>query len=240
MRQKAFTMLELVVVIVVAGIIAMMAIPRIQRNSLVECADQVVNHIRYTQHLAIDHNEYDRSDPTWFQNYWRILFHDTAPQGGWSYTIFRDSAGKHTGNPNSADEIARDPASDTKLLSPGYGNLKASAPLHFSKKLAIEKRYGVKDVKISAFGYGDDLKTISFDSFGRPMGALQNSKMPYDKLFRINNNCSNDGCRMIKILLCDTKGCPSSGKQIEIDVWMESGFIEVNQDPNISTALQGE
>ena len=51
--KKAFTMLELVVVIVVIGIIAVAALPRINDDHIAEAADQVMSHIRYTQHLAM-------------------------------------------------------------------------------------------------------------------------------------------------------------------------------------------
>ena len=43
--KKAFTMLELVVVIVVIGIIAAAALPRINDDHIAEAADQVMSHI---------------------------------------------------------------------------------------------------------------------------------------------------------------------------------------------------
>ena len=52
-NKKAFTMLELVFVIVVSGILAATFIPRFDRDNLQEAADQVISHIRYTQHLAM-------------------------------------------------------------------------------------------------------------------------------------------------------------------------------------------
>lgn len=248
--KRAFTMLELIVVIVVIGILAAIAIPRIQRNSLIECADQIVNDIRYTQHLAIDYNEYNRTDPNWFKKNWRIMFHNTEPQGGWSYTIFRDSAGDATGNPNSIDEIALSPSSSTKLLSAGYENLQIpndkKGVLSFSPKLAIEKRYGVKDVQITwPSNRNTNSQTISFDQFGAPMGQLSNSAIPYDKLAvqgasatnpaTANAAITSDG-RVIRINICDTEDC-SGGKNVAIDVWVKTGFAEVNRDPKISTAF---
>ena len=46
--KKAFTILELVVAIVAIGIIAVMALPRINDDHIAEAADQVMSHIRDT------------------------------------------------------------------------------------------------------------------------------------------------------------------------------------------------
>jgi prepilin-type N-terminal cleavage/methylation domain-containing protein len=53
MKRFAFTMLELIFVIIVIGILAVLAMPSFNKNSLAEAAEQVAGHIRYTQHLAM-------------------------------------------------------------------------------------------------------------------------------------------------------------------------------------------
>jgi prepilin-type N-terminal cleavage/methylation domain-containing protein len=73
-KKSAFTMLELVFVIVVIGILAMAIIPRMDRDTVYEAAEQLVSHIKYTQHLAMTDNVYDHNDPNWYQNRWRITF----------------------------------------------------------------------------------------------------------------------------------------------------------------------
>lgn len=64
--KKAFTMLELVVVIVVIGIIAVAALPRINDDHIAEAADQVMSHIRYTQHLAMQDSKVGDGDK-WYK-----------------------------------------------------------------------------------------------------------------------------------------------------------------------------
>ncbi len=51
--HRAFTMLELIFVIVVVGILSFMAASSFQRNTVQEATDQLLSHIRYTQHLAM-------------------------------------------------------------------------------------------------------------------------------------------------------------------------------------------
>ena len=63
MKTKAFTMIELIIVIVVAGILAGVMIPRLERNTLIEATQQVVKSLQYTQHLAMNNDIYDATDP---------------------------------------------------------------------------------------------------------------------------------------------------------------------------------
>jgi prepilin-type N-terminal cleavage/methylation domain-containing protein len=53
MLKRAFTMLELVFVIVVVGILAASIIPRLERDNIGEAAHQVARHIRLAQHHAL-------------------------------------------------------------------------------------------------------------------------------------------------------------------------------------------
>ena len=72
MKKSAFTMIELVIVIVVAGILAAVMMPRLERDNLREATNQVVRHIQYTQHLAMIDDVYDGDNSTWYQNRWTI------------------------------------------------------------------------------------------------------------------------------------------------------------------------
>ena len=47
MKKRAFTMIELIFVIVVVGILAAMIMPRLERNGAKEAATQLLTHIRY-------------------------------------------------------------------------------------------------------------------------------------------------------------------------------------------------
>ena len=64
-------MIELIIVIVVAGILAAVMLPRLERDAAREAAEQVAKHIRYTQHLAMVNDVYDGSSD-WYQDRWSI------------------------------------------------------------------------------------------------------------------------------------------------------------------------
>jgi prepilin-type N-terminal cleavage/methylation domain-containing protein len=83
--KKAFTMLELVMVIVIIGIIAAVIIPRTGSNKTAEAAVQLVKDIRYTQHLAMIDDKYDATDANWFKKLWQITF------SGNTYSIVSDA-----------------------------------------------------------------------------------------------------------------------------------------------------
>jgi prepilin-type N-terminal cleavage/methylation domain-containing protein len=76
--KKAFTMLELVFVIVVIGILAAVIIPNTRTNPVQEGAIQLLSHIRYTQHLAMMDDKYDATNATWFRDRWQIRFSSTS------------------------------------------------------------------------------------------------------------------------------------------------------------------
>ena len=88
-RQKsAFSMLELVMVIVVLGILATFAIPRMNNDLRQEAADNILSAIRYTQHLALVDDKTDPFDATWQSKLWNISF---AADGD-NYTVASDTA----------------------------------------------------------------------------------------------------------------------------------------------------
>ena len=75
LKSSAFTLLELVFVIVVIGILSAVIIPSTKTNPLREAATQLISHIRYTQHLAMVDDRYGSSNE-WYKGRWHIAFVD--------------------------------------------------------------------------------------------------------------------------------------------------------------------
>nr|WP_314392519.1 prepilin-type N-terminal cleavage/methylation domain-containing protein [uncultured Campylobacter sp.] len=86
--KKAFTMLELVVVIVVVGILALAALPRLDRDQLGSAVDDIMAAVRRTQLLAMQDNTFDPTDPNWNTRRWRIRLSSN------SYVISKSDIGR--------------------------------------------------------------------------------------------------------------------------------------------------
>ena len=210
--KKAFTMIELIFIIVVVGILAAVAIPRIDRDNLIELVDQVTTHIRYTQQLAMMDNVYDGSDEHWYRGYWRIQFSDSADGGeGWKYSVYKDLPG-YSGNLNSEREVARDPQNEQRFLTSGASGFSANTDSKkMNKKLNLKNTYDIQKIDFDKNCGG---QTIAFDSKGRPHGAPQNAKNPYDKVLHTP---------------CIITFTDSGDRSIQIAVQPETGFISDNR-----------
>jgi prepilin-type N-terminal cleavage/methylation domain-containing protein len=225
--NRAFTILELVIVIVVIGILAVIATPSFQRDPLAEAAHQVASDLRYTQHLAMVDNKFNPNDSQWYKARWQIFF--TKAKGAdyhWAYTIFSDGA-KHTGNPDLS-EVAVNPLDNTKLLTGGYsGNLITQYDGdRATNTLNIGHQYDIKDVVMTG---GCKLpKTrlrLSFDYFGRPI--FDNQKL-FDGMYTKKGK-SMLVQKQCQITLCSVAECKSATKEekITIAIEPETGYIHI-------------
>jgi len=170
--KKAFTMIELVFVIVVVGILSYFAASGFQRNPLREAADQVVSHIRYTQHLAMMDDKFDPNDATWYIEKWQIRFRKNG--NGIYYAIYSDLDKDRNVNCNAATCL--EPAVDPLNQQPLY--YFATRP---NDKMFLSQKYGINNVVVTcdvpdSSLYAQSLGVISFDHLGRPYNGLgQNS-----------------------------------------------------------------
>jgi carbamoyl-phosphate synthase large chain len=218
--KKAFTMLELVVVIVVIGIIAAAALPRINDDHIAEAADQVMSHIRYTQHLAMQDSKFDPTDANWFKKRWSITFTRASFCGGkseWRYSVYHDDRNV-TGNLNSANEVARDPSDPSKFMSSGWAGISKANCANASSKYNLARKFGITNVELRGVCRDGNLQTISFDEFGRPMRSVSTpggggAARGYDRLVYNGQNC--------QIVLSTAK------RTATITVTPETGFLQV-------------
>ena len=194
--KKAFTMLELVFVIVVAGILAAAIIPNTRTNPLQEAAVQVLSDIRYTQHLAIVDDKYNATDANWYKKRWQILFSSNGGSGGeMGYTIFSDNTGASSGNPDVL-EIAMNPIDSSKVLTGGFNSLDVTLDINDvgfvgTNKLNIGKSYGVTNLTFSNTCSVGGSTRIAFDHLGRPIkGNLSTNNQAYDNLDLIQMDCN--------------------------------------------------
>ena len=228
MKKRAFTMIELVFVIVVVGILAAIMIPKLNRNASREAANQILTHIRYTQHLAMQDDKYENfvsDNPVrWYRMRWGVAFNNTSLQkcsidkpgvNTWKYSVFFDKS--LNGNINSESEVANDIYKSGKLLSGGWSGISTDACKKINKELNLGKRFGITlvDFKDGCSG----MQTIIFDEMGRPMRVASTTsggaKRPYDRLLK--KDCS--------ITITDKRG-----NQTTITIEKESGFASIKEN----------
>ena len=163
--KKAFTMLELVFVIVVIGILAALILPRTKTNPVQESAVDLLSKIRYTQHLALVDDQYDSTNSindathsAWYRNRWQISFN------GNKYSVTRLKIDK-------TREYAKDPSNGGASL----------------KDVDLNKKY---NVTVTADCNGSS--TVSFDYLGRPIaGDLSGATGAYSGFTLVqSNNCN--------------------------------------------------
>nr|WP_321428298.1 prepilin-type N-terminal cleavage/methylation domain-containing protein [uncultured Campylobacter sp.] len=201
--RKAFTLVELVFVVVVIGILAFALWPTKQPTQALEAARQIVAHIRYTQHLALNDDKFATHTDTggtssiakdWYKRLWRITFSNlTADKdckiGGWRYAVYQNIAGdlSDKGQPNGTIEAARNPAQAGKVLSACYSGLSTNT----SDELNLSQTYKIENIDFSNFAEGGKIQGIIFDELGRayPRGDFSQA-YNNGKKFKLGDNNS--------------------------------------------------
>jgi len=179
--KKAFTMIELVFVIVIIGILTAVILPNTKTNPVKEAAIQLVSHIRYTQHLAMIDDKFNINDSNWYKKRWQIVFtKGSMANKKYAYTIYSDAAGGNTGDPNIS-EIAKNPENREQLLTGGATGgepeLGYNDPDFLGmKKLNLGMSYGITNVIFSSSCSVGNSERLAFDHVGRPLkGKLGSS-----------------------------------------------------------------
>jgi len=100
--KKAFTLIELVIVILVIGILAATIVPRTQTNPLFNSSVDLLSKIRYTQHLSMINDKYNTDNSTWFKDRWQIVFN------GNRYSIVSDQNSTYARDPLNKEKKIQD------------------------------------------------------------------------------------------------------------------------------------
>ena len=171
--KRAFSLIELIIVIIVIGILYSSVNYSLADTSLNQAADQLIYHINYTRHLAINDNKmqyYPINDSKiemnrskyWFKQWWQIRFStfDDNGQTHYWYEIFSDvpynSSTKNfdaqANLPTSAWQIsiAKNPLNH-KLMIGHCGASQYPDCNDADDKLDLTKKYGIVKLKFTNF-----------------------------------------------------------------------------------------
>jgi prepilin-type N-terminal cleavage/methylation domain-containing protein len=177
--KKAFTMIELVLVIVVLGILAALAMPRIDRDLKQEAADTILSNIRYAQHLALIDYKHMFNNAKWQQRFWHIVFGTCSTSDNTYFFMLGsdDNMGDSDNTYFAEDEAAIDPQTEKPLFwTNGQACSDSSVTSSSAPQIFISRKYGVKS--ISSSGSCANALHIGFDHLGRPHHGFGTSSQP--------------------------------------------------------------
>jgi prepilin-type N-terminal cleavage/methylation domain-containing protein len=171
--KPAFTMIELVMVIVVLGIIAAVAIPRMERDRTQEAADMILSNIRYAQHMAINDFRENPMDSKWQRSFWQVKIENCAGGSGMFLQVGSD---KDNGGDIDRNESAIDPANGKPMFWLNTSDCSNGGDETVSENIFIYKRFGVKSIDGKDGCKG--VQHIGFDHLGRPHISFSGSTTP--------------------------------------------------------------
>ncbi len=206
MKKQAFTMLELVMVIVVLGILAALALPRLERDLKQEAADSILSNIRYTQHLALMDNKQKFNKAAWQRRFWKIMF-ATCDDGEAFYRIGSDEDMDSTSTFEKG-EAATDPANGKPIYLANNGDCD---DISVSNNIFIGKKYGVT---VNDGTGGCTGKHVGFDHLGRPHVGFSGSIKPDHSSYMATD--------------CNFKFDMSDGQTFNIIIKAETGYAFIS------------
>ena len=218
-------MLELVMVIVVLGILAVLALPRIDRDYHREAADNVLSAIRYTQHLALMDNVVLPTQKKWQRSFWRFGIEGCSDNGIFYY-VGSDKDMK--GNIDGGEE-AMDPANGNPMMGvntePCNNDLSTqkitidTIEYPSSSNIFLTKKYGIKD-NVSYAGGCANVQHVAFDYLGRPHTGITGSAAP-NLATLMHQDCN------LTFSFVDSSIAPFT-----ITIEKETGYAHIVGDPN--------
>ncbi len=181
-------MIELVMVIVVLGILAAIAIPRMDRDLKQEAADNILSAIRYTQHLALTDNKHKFDKAKWQRRFWTIHF--TSSSTITLNNFYTISSDNNMSGDFTKDECAIDPANGKYIYNAGGATTAIDSDE--SPNIFIGKKYSI--YRITTSGGCNNGKHIGFDQLGRPHTGFSGSIKPdYSSYMKSDCNITFNG-----------------------------------------------
>ncbi len=183
--KKAFTMVELLIVIVILAILASYSIPRFKRDTRSEAINHILSMIRYTQNLALHDTKHSIDDTKWQRSFWRFQIYNCAGGSGIYYMIGTD---KNLNRGIGRAETAIDPANskftfwDRRKACPKSSD--DALMQQVSPNIFLTQKYGINSVTFNCRVrtnrvYNSRAKYIGFDNFGRPIHSWSTTRPNY-------------------------------------------------------------
>ena len=203
--RVAFSMIELIMVIVVMGILSALAMPQLDSDTRIGARDNIYSALQFTRNLALIDNRTNPEEDKWQQELWTIAFSSSSK--GETYSI---GSNQNYENGFSQKECAIDPANGKYFYASNVGK---DIGENQSPNVFLGINFGVDKVLFSDGCSG--AKHIAFDNLGRPFVGSTFSKKPlYSKVMTRD-------CKMI------VKFKDTDLEDLEFSIKKETGFVEI-------------
>jgi type II secretory pathway pseudopilin PulG len=202
LKKFAFSIIELIFVILVLGILASLVMGRMDRDLRQEASETILSHIRLAQQLALNDNKHRKdNNKCWQRAYWRFEYgkcrNTTNPDDGTAEYYYRVGSALTLDSSFNKKEAAINPTDGKYLytINSCKDLKKDESPI-----ILISKEFGIN--RIRKYGGCAKVQHIAFDHLGRPhhqiasYGVSDFSKiMTKDcKLkFEMSSDVNNDG-----------------------------------------------
>ena len=161
-------MIELIFVVVVLGIIASLAMGRMDRDLKQEASETILSHIRLAQQLALRDNKHRKdNNGLWQEAYWRFEYgkcrNTTNPNDGTAEYYYRVGSATTLDSGFNKNESAINPMDGKYLYTM---NKCKELKKDESPTILISKKFGIN--RIRKYGGCSTVQHIAFDYLGRP------------------------------------------------------------------------
>ncbi len=236
MIKKALTTIELIFIVILIGIMSAVATSYFRDDKLALAAYQVLEHIRYTQHLALSEHKFDPKDVEfkstpgylasregmYYRGWWQIRFQSIAPtnaaNGLIGYSIYSDFDRQGGIDVTNVVNPAINP------LDNKWFRLYDNCP-NCSEDVFLDKKYDITNITFSATCQDNGFRAaalastagvIVFDEKGRPY-------------YGIANNAQNNPYQFLLTANCIITLTGAGGKVAEITIYPETGYAEITR-----------
>jgi len=187
LKKRAFTIIELIFVIVILGILASLAMGRMDRDLKQEASETILSHIRLAQQLALRDNKHRQdNNRLWQRAYWRFEYgkcKNTTNLDGTAQYYYRVGSATTLDMGFNKNESAINPVDGKYLYTI---NSCDDLQKDESPTILISKKFGIN--RIRKYGGCNKVQHIAFDYLGRPHHQIASyGSADFSKI--MTNNC---------------------------------------------------
>lgn len=179
--KKAFSLLEVILVISLLGFLYTAFIPKTRISKIDEVTNRLVLYLKQTRYQALINNKHHSTNEYWHKKRWTLKFFRCRKDvGGIYYSIYSDN--NTSGHP-SIDDSLKDSLNQKNIYSTNY----CKENINNSKYVLITKNFDIEEVNISC-NETTSLGQLSFGTDGKVYSKLSNIANDSSS-YEIKNKC---------------------------------------------------